>query len=98
MLATLPGRSRDPGKHYAKPFRQSRQLFLRKSQERLDVGFSDLLRPGENLMQKLTIVALAFGASLIGINGAMAAGGKPAGFDGTWSVQLVTNSGICGSH
>ena len=46
-------------------------------------------------MQKRTIVALAFAASLIGIDGAMAAGGKPAGFNGTWSVQLVTDEGSC---
>ena len=49
-------------------------------------------------MQKRTVVALALGAGLIGINGAVAAGEKPAGFDGTWSVQLVTDSGICGSR
>ena len=49
-------------------------------------------------MQKRTVVALALGAGLIGISDAVAAGEKPAGFDGTWSVQLVTNTGLCGSR
>ncbi len=38
------------------------------------------------------------GTGLIGINGALAAGNNPAGFNGTWSVQLMTDSGICGSR
>ena len=49
-------------------------------------------------MQKRTVVALAFAASLLGFNGVVAAGEKLAGYDGTWSVQLVTDSGICGSR
>ncbi len=46
-------------------------------------------------MQKRTVVALAFGAGLIGLSGAMAASAKPEGFNGTWSVQLVTDEGSC---
>lgn len=41
------------------------------------------------------VAMLAFGAGLIGMSGAMAAGSKPGGFNGVWSVQLVTESGIC---
>ena len=39
-------------------------------------------------MQKRTVVALALGTGLIGINSALAAGSNPAGFNGTWSIQL----------
>ncbi len=46
-------------------------------------------------MQKRTVVALALGIGVIGVHGAMAAGGKPGGFNGTWSVQLVTDEGSC---
>ena len=46
-------------------------------------------------MQKRTVVALAFAAGLIGSNGAIAASAKPDGFNGTWSVQLVTDEGSC---
>ncbi len=41
-----------------------------------------------------TVAALALGASLIGTVNANA-GEKPGGFNGAWSVQLVTDSGIC---
>ena len=47
----------------------------------------------------LAVTTIAtLGTGLIGINGALAAGGEPTGFNGTWSVQLVTDSGICGSR
>src|SRR5919206_962772 len=45
-------------------------------------------------MRKRTVAALAFGAGLIAA-GSAAAGEKSGGFSGTWSVQLVTESGIC---
>ena len=44
----------------------------------------------------MTIATL--GTGLTGINDALAAGSEPTGFNGTWSVQLVTDSGLCGSH
>ena len=47
-------------------------------------------------MQKRIIALLAFAAGLIVADGAMA-GGKPAGFNGVWTVQMVTDSGICDS-
>jgi hypothetical protein len=45
-------------------------------------------------MKKRTLAALALGAGLIGFGSAQAAE-KPGGFSGTWSVQLVTEAGIC---
>ena len=45
-------------------------------------------------MQKRTVVALALGTSLIGLSSAVA-GERPGGFNGVWSVQLVTEAGIC---
>ena len=45
-------------------------------------------------MQKRTVAALVLGISLIGLSGAVA-GERPGGFNGVWSVQLVTEAGIC---
>jgi hypothetical protein len=47
-------------------------------------------------VQKRIVALLVFGAGLIGANGVMAAG-KSGGFNGIWSVQMVTESGICDS-
>jgi hypothetical protein len=46
-------------------------------------------------MQKRIVVVLAFGAGLIAASGAPAASAKPDGFNGVWSVHLVTEAGSC---
>ena len=46
-------------------------------------------------MQKRIVVALAFGAGLIAASSAPAASAKPDGFNGAWSVHLVTEAGSC---
>ena len=45
-------------------------------------------------MMKKTVVALALGAGVLASGSAFA---EPAKFDGTWSVSLVANGGLCGS-
>jgi hypothetical protein len=46
-------------------------------------------------MQKYFVVALALGAGLAAaaVSGSVSA--KPASYDGTWTVRLVTQSGTC---
>lgn len=46
-------------------------------------------------MQKHLVVALALGAGLAAaaVSGSVSA--KPASYDGTWTVRLVTQSGTC---
>src|SRR3954470_7413467 len=52
-------------------------------------------RPGESsFMLMKTLAALAFATGVI-LSGSSLA--DPAKFDGTWSVQLVANGGLCGS-
>src|SRR3954468_2031392 len=51
-------------------------------------------RPGESsLMLMKTLAALAFTTGVILSGSAFA---DPAKFDGTWSVQLVADGGLCG--
>jgi hypothetical protein len=45
-------------------------------------------------MMKKTVVALALGAGVLASGSAFA---EPAKFDGTWSVSLVADGGLCGS-
>src|SRR3954466_15101072 len=45
-------------------------------------------------MMKKTVVALALSTGVI-LSGSASA--DPAKFDGTWSVQLVADGGLCGS-
>ena len=45
-------------------------------------------------MMRKTVVALALSAGVI-LSGSVLA--EPAKFDGTWSVSLVANGGLCGS-
>ena len=45
-------------------------------------------------MMRKTVVALALSAGVILSGSALA---EPAKFDGTWSVSLVANGGLCGS-
>ena len=45
-------------------------------------------------MLRKTVVALALSAGVILSGSALA---EPAKFDGTWSVSLVANGGLCGS-
>jgi hypothetical protein len=45
-------------------------------------------------MMRKTVVALALSAGVIASGSALA---EPAKFDGTWSVSLVANGGLCGS-
>ena len=45
-------------------------------------------------MMRKTVVALALNAGVILSGSALA---EPAKFDGTWSVSLVANGGLCGS-
>ncbi len=46
-------------------------------------------------MIKKTFAALAFNTGVVLSGGAMS---EPAKYDGTWSVQLVADAGLCGSQ
>ena len=46
-------------------------------------------------MMRKTVVALALSAGVLASGSALA---EPAKFDGTWSVSLVGNGGLCGSR
>ncbi len=43
------------------------------------------------------VVALALGAGISFAGASVAASAKPASYDGTWNVRLVTESGTCDS-
>ena len=52
---------------------------------------------GAELLKKQHVIALALGAGISLAGASFAASAKPASFDGTWNVRLVTESGTCDS-
>ena len=48
-------------------------------------------------MKKHHVVALALSAGIAIAGASFAASAKPASYDGTWNVRLVTESGTCDS-